>query len=106
MDPPRDFDWSDVPADWPFDQAPDVAAITTVGVIERDLPILRVTHYDHDDSWAFVCGTTSDTADARVISMKTALKMDPSLRDIADLPPGCSASRHGIIGKWVRRKNA
>jgi hypothetical protein len=106
MHPPRDFDWTDVPADWPFDQAPNVAAITTVGVIEHGLPILRVTHYDDDDSWAFVCGTTNDTDDGRVISMKTALKMDPSLREIADLPPGYSASRDAIGSKWVRRKDA
>ncbi len=28
--------------DWPFDQQPNVAAITTVGVLERGLPILVV----------------------------------------------------------------
>jgi hypothetical protein len=46
--------------DWPFDQAENVAAITTVHVLERRLPILRVTHYDDDHSWAFVCSTTND----------------------------------------------
>jgi hypothetical protein len=100
------FDGSDIPDDWPFDQAPNVVAITTVRVIEDGLPILRVTHYDDDDSWAFVCGTTNDTTDGRVITMKTALKIGPSLREIADLPPGYTAFRNAVGSEWIRRKDA
>lgn len=73
-----------IPADWPFDQAPNVAAITTVNVLERGAAILVVLHYDDDDSWAFVCGTTNDEGDGRVIGMRTALHLDPTLREIAD----------------------
>ena len=47
--------------DWPFDQAPNVAAITSRQVLEDGLPILRVIHYSDDHSWAFTCGTTSET---------------------------------------------
>ena len=74
--------------EWPFDQAPDVAAITTVGAIGRGLPVLVVQHYDDDHSWGFLCGTTDKTKDGRIISMGRALQLDPSLRSIADLPPG------------------
>jgi hypothetical protein len=35
-----------------------------------------------------LCGTTDDEGDARVISMRNALNRDPSLRELADLPPG------------------
>ncbi|MGH9968902.1 MAG: hypothetical protein ACREBG_14035 [Pyrinomonadaceae bacterium] len=49
---------SETEADWPFDQAPNVAAITTRQVIESGSPILLVTHYEDDHSWAFLCGTT------------------------------------------------
>ena len=45
--------------EWPFDQAPNVAAITTVNVLERRAPILVVLHYRDDDSWAFLCGLTT-----------------------------------------------
>jgi hypothetical protein len=55
--------------DWPFDQAPNVAAITTRQVLEDGMPILRVTHYGDDHSWAVVCGTTSNTEDGRAIGM-------------------------------------
>ena len=88
--------------DWPFDQGPRVAAITTVNVIEHDAPVLVVVHYDDDDSWAFLCGTTNDDADGRVIGMGEALRIDPSLRDIADLPPGWKAWRAATGAEWQR----
>ena len=90
--------------DWPFDQAPDVAAITTRQVIEQKFPVLSVTHYS-DHSWGFVCGTTDETEDGRVISMSEALEIDPSLREVADLPPGWTARRQMIGGAWHRYHN-
>ncbi|MBL8203532.1 MAG: hypothetical protein JNM09_04825 [Blastocatellia bacterium] len=91
--------------DWPFDQEENVAAITTVHVLERRLPILRVRHYDDDHSWAFVCGTTNDVKDGQVIGMGEALEFDPTLRTIADLPPGWSAWRESVGGAWYRKKD-
>ena len=93
-------------ADWPFDQAPNVAAITTRQVLTGGLPVLRVTHYSDDDSWAFVCGTTDATEDGRVIAMQEALALDPTLRTVADLPPGWTAWREQVGGVWHRFRNA
>jgi len=92
--------------DWPFDQAPNIAAITTRQVIESGLPILTVVHYADDDSWAFVCGTTNATEDGRVIGMGTALKIDPTLATISDLPPGWCAYRRAMGEPWSREPNA
>jgi hypothetical protein len=91
--------------DWPFDQARNVAAITTRQVIEQKLPILVVTHYSDDDSWGFVCGTTDATEDGRVIAMGEALEIDPTLREIADLPPGWTARRKKPGATWQRVRN-
>ena len=91
--------------DWPFDQAPDAAAITTRQVINEGSPILRVTHYSDDHSWAFVCGTTDNADDGRVISMAEAVGLDPSLLEIADLPPGWSAWRAKFGGDWSRQRD-
>ena len=88
--------------EWPFDQAPNVAAITTRHVIEAGLPILNVVHYDDDHSWAFTCGTSDATEDGRVIGMGTALKLDPTPATIADLPPGWCAHRRGVGEAWIR----
>ena len=88
--------------DWPFDQGPLVAAITTRQVLEDGLPVLLVTHYFDDDSWAFLCGTTDATEDGRVVAMQEAVHRDPTLREIADLPPGFTARRECIGGVWHR----
>jgi hypothetical protein len=91
---------------WPFHPARNVAAITTRQVIEDELPILTVVHYEFDHSWVFVCGTSDATEDGRVISMATALKIDPTLASIADLPPGWSAHRLGLGGELQKKPNA
>ena len=90
---------------WPFDQGPNVAAITTVKVLEGHAPILVVVHYEDDESWAFLCGTTDNEDDARVVAMRTALGWDTTLRDIADLPPGWKAWRAAVGGEWQRARN-
>jgi hypothetical protein len=87
---------------WPFDQQPRVAALTTRQVLEDGLPILRVVHYLEDEDWAFTCGTTNANEDARLISMEEALKIDPTLTEVADLPLGWGASRTHIGGSWSK----
>jgi hypothetical protein len=86
---------------WPFDQQENVAAVTTRKVIEGS-PVLYVVHYEDDHSWAFTCGTTDEVADGRVISMDEALQIDPSLAQIANLPPGRSARRERVGSNWRR----
>lgn len=93
------------PTDWPFDQEPNVAAITTRQVLRDGLPILGVTHYSDDHSWAFLCGTTDDEKDGLVISMSEALEIDNSLREVSDLLPGWSAWREKVGGNWQRVKS-
>ena len=90
---------------WPFDQDRNVAAITTKHVLERRLPILTVIHYTDDHSWAFLCGTTEMEEDGRVIRMDEALNMDPTLTEIADLPPGWIGWRQAVGSPWYRKVN-
>ena len=90
--------------DWPFDQAPNVAAITTAAVL-GGAPILVVVHYSDDDSWAFLDGATFDVYDGRVIGMGEALRIDPSLASLGDLPPGWVAKRAQLSGAWGREPN-
>src|SRR5882724_11710364 len=87
---------------WPFEQALDVAAITSRQVIELGYPVRQVTHYDDDHSWAFLSGTTENKDDYRLICMFDILKLDPTLRTIADLLPGWSAWRESIDLGWER----
>jgi hypothetical protein len=90
--------------DWPFDQAPNVGALTVRAVLDGD-PILFVSHDSDDDGWQFLDGREPDTREGRLISMGHALALDPTLRAVADLPPGWIAWRdHPDVG-WSRAVN-
>ena len=90
----------DQPA-WPFDQGPDVAAFTVQAVLAGD-PILHVSHDEDDHGWQFLDGRAPDVNAGRLIRMSDALARDPSLRAIADLPPGWIAWRTHPDAPWQR----
>ena len=87
--------------DWPFDQAPNVAAITCASVVDGS-PILLVIHYSEDHSSGFLDGGAFDVANGKVIRMGTAMKLDPTIAEVSDLPPGWVASRRAVGGAWTR----
>lgn len=89
---------------WPFDQPPATAAITTQQVLEGH-PVNLVVHYADDHSWAFQCGTSNEDKDGRVISMEEAVALDPSIVEVASLPPGWIAWREQPGAAWVREKD-
>lgn len=91
---------------WPFDQAENVATLTTKQVVEGGLPILSVVHYSDDHSWGFLCGTTAESEDLMMVSMKYAVDLDPTLKDIADLPPGWCADRTAVGEAWNKYEDA
>lgn len=88
---------------WYFDQATNAACITTPSVIAGD-PVLLVTHYEDDGSWAFLDGPASDPTKVMVVAMSTVLDRHPDLHGIADLPPGWIAMRETIEGTWSRER--
>jgi len=88
--------------EWPFDDVPNTASITTRQVLQG-APILLVTHDADDGSWQFLCGTTDDPADARVVGLGDMYKRDPTLATLADLPEGWRASRDSAALPWQRR---
>ncbi|HVJ17182.1 MAG TPA: hypothetical protein VM686_17200, partial [Polyangiaceae bacterium] len=68
-------------------------------------PILLVVHYSDDDSWGFFSGAEFSPEQGKVIAMKSALALDPTLRTIGDLPPGWTAERSRAGGDWVRQRD-
>lgn len=99
------FSYGEIELNWPFDQAQNVAAITTKQVVEKSFPILMVVHYQDDDSWAFTCGTTNRSEDLMIVGMGQVINLDSTLYSIADLPPGWSATRETMNSEWVRVKD-
>jgi hypothetical protein len=87
---------------WPFEDPRNTAAITTRQVLETGAAVLRVTHDADDGSWQFLCGTTDDPADGRIIGLGRMCDRDPSLRELADLPEGWRAWRERPGAAWQR----
>jgi hypothetical protein len=90
----------DLVDDWPFDQAPNVVSITVTSIL-RGSPILYVFH-DEDGGWQFLDGAEHTVADGALIGMGTALGLDATLREVADLPVGWVASRQEVGSRWLR----
>src|ERR1700760_4903149 len=87
--------------DWPFEDPPNVAAISTRPVIEEGHPVLLVTH-DEDGDWQILCGTTNETADGCVVCLGCAFERDRSIGELADLPRGWRAWRGSTTSPWQR----
>jgi hypothetical protein len=92
-------------SDWPFDDAPNSAALTTAFVLDGS-PILRVYH-DFDGGWQFHGSPDHSTSAeiARVVSLASMVKQDPSLAELHDLPFGWRAERAAVKRPWKREKN-
>jgi hypothetical protein len=90
---------------WPFEDSRNTAAITTRQVLEEGAPILRVTHEADDGCWQFLCGTTDETSDGRVVGLGWLCDRDASLLELADLPEGWHAWRERPGAPWRREAN-
>jgi hypothetical protein len=90
---------------WMFDQAPNVACVTSKKIVAGE-PVLVVTHYEDDHSWAFLDGSEFDPADALVVAMSEVLELHPELHELAPLlQPGWSARRIGIGHAWIAERD-
>jgi len=88
---------------WLFDQPRNCAAISLRQIAEGGAPVLLVTHDKDDHGWQFLDGSKSpSTSDAVVVCMSEVVESDPSLFELADLPPGWRAWRQSVNDEWVR----
>jgi hypothetical protein len=74
---------------------------TTRQVLEREEPILRVTHDTDDYGWQFL-GSEARAEDAKIISLEEAVELDRSVLQVADLPVGWHAWRASVEEPWIR----
>ena len=89
---------------WLFDQPRNCASITMRQVLEGSEPILSVTHDADDHGWQFIGSTDANTDDGRVVGLGCIVDKDPSLLEVADLPPGWRAFRSRLGAPWQREK--
>lgn len=86
---------------WPFDQPPNCAVISLRKIVSGGSPILHVTHDEDDHGWQFLEGENPDVDEAVVVSFKRILDLDPSIYELADLPPGWHAWRGSVNDPWT-----
>ena len=89
-----------------FDLPLNTAVFTTKFVVKRGDPILYISHDEEDDGWQFHNGEGGfDEKDAMVVSLKKITTLDPSVCEVADLPPGWYAERSRVGAAWIRKKS-
>lgn len=87
---------------WPFDQPPNCATMTTTHVMQDGKPITRAYHDEADHGWQFFSDHEFRTKDAMIVLLSEVVKVDASLLEVADLPPGWMARREKVGAPWHR----
>ena len=84
-----------------FFEKENLGVITTKYVLDGTHPIKHV-HHDEDGDWQFLCGTTTQSIDLKLISLKSIVVLDPSIINLFNLTYGKSAWRKGKDEDWQR----
>ncbi len=92
------------PDEWPFDSPKNQAVITLDRIINGQSKILYVTHDASDGTWQFLDGGDVIESDAMVVGLAEMVEIDPTLKNLADLPEGWFAERSGPDDPWKRTK--
>jgi hypothetical protein len=83
---------------WESDLAP--AILTTPDIAEGRTPILWVVHEPYPFGWVFYGVNTDLGPRPAMIAKEEALRIDPSLEGIENLPVGWQARRKSVQDKW------
>lgn len=67
---------------FPFYDSPDTATIICCHILERQAPILYVSHDEDDGMWQFLCGETHETDEANLVSLKWVFDLDNSVNTL------------------------
>ena len=81
----------------------DPIVIATEAVASRRQPVLRVLREDGPGGWQLYDGGPL-VGKPVVLPKVEALKLEPSLKGVADLPVGWEATRRSQADVWTRRK--
>lgn len=91
--------------EWPFDQPPNCSVISIRQIADGDEPILHVTHDAEDHGWQFLGWGDAQIEHGVILCFREVLELDPSIRELADLPPGWHAWRSSVGESWTREPN-
>jgi hypothetical protein len=87
---------------WPFKDAENTAVFTSKKILNGTDWIYYVTHDSDDGAWQFHGhGGPTPAGEASVMSLKSILCLDDSIRELADLPLGWHAWRNALGTPWT-----
>ena len=91
-------------SNWPFQDDPSTIVITTAEITSQERPILYASHEldeDNDVVWQFYYNEKAfDFAQAVLVRLDTAYRIDPTLEGVAQLPIGYFAKRTHVGAEW------
>lgn len=64
--------------------------------------ILLVIHDREDDGWQFLPGREVEPDEVKLVALERVVRLDRSLLELVDLPPGWRAQRQSVSAPWVR----
>ena len=91
-----------LPDPWPFDQPSSCAVLTTRHVLRDGQPVTHVFHDADDHGWQFHYSGDKADGDAMIVALAEICEHDPSVMELADLPPGWMATRSSAGAPWER----
>jgi hypothetical protein len=92
----------ETPADWPFGESPNVATLTTRGIIDGSEWIALVSHDEDDGGWQFIGPRGARMDEAMLVALRQIFERDASIAELADLPEGWQAWRQTPESPWER----
>ena len=69
--------------------------------MQKEEPILVVSHAEEDHSWSFVGTSGFRMADAMLVGLEEVVNIDMTILELADLPPGWQATRESPGHPWI-----
>jgi len=91
-------------SNWCFADPPNLAAFITISAFEHGVPILYAEHAADDGAWTFLDSPNWTLDDMIAVCLMHVVDLDPSLRELADLPLGWAAERPARGASWQRRQ--
>lgn len=85
-----------------FSEPEDTVCMVCRHVLEQGAPILYVTHDADDGMWQFLCGAEAHSSeDAKLVSLVQAVRIDPSVNELHEMPVGMGTERASVGERWV-----
>mgnify|MGYP001284669018 CR=1 FL=1 len=92
-------------SDYKFQEPENTSCFVCSHILDRERPILYVSHDKDDSSWQFLCGHNDHTEDnIRIIGLGQATEIDNSVNDLYEMPKGICAERDNVGDKWTPYK--